>query len=608
MRQCNRIENGLLQYHVKWYFFFHQKGVLVKSFNKHIQGYWGVLLLSMMFILLATGFTLLFPLLIRYAVDTVIGGEKYTGPLYFDHFMPNLGAVLIAIVVTATFRALFTFLRGAMVSSGSEHVAERLRNNLYTHIQWMSFATHSSNQTGDMIQRCTSDVDTFIKFIRIQISEVARLLAMVVVSAMIMLTMSVKLTIIPIVVAVILLISSYFFHKIIRKKFLAADEMEGKMTNITQESLSGVRVVKAFGMEQYEYDMFDDINRVYRDRITSLLKTMGLFFASSDFLSIANMGVVIVFGAALVMKGEITIGTFIAFSSYAQYLNWPIKQLGRLISDFGKASVAVDRINEILDTPIEAPEIDKLMPPIQGRIEFQDVSFSYNEEEPVLDHVSFVVEAGETLGIVGSTGSGKSSLVLLLQKLYDYEGRILIDGVELREISKEYVRSSIGLILQEPYLYSKIIKDNIGIVRKDFTWEQIEKSAKMADIHDNIVSLKDGYDTIVGEKGVSLSGGQRQRIAIARTVIDDQKKILIFDDSLSAVDAETDANIRSSLRSRGKGITTLIISHRMNTIASSDKILVIEDGKISAFGTHEMLLKQEGLYKRLYELQTKEVV
>lgn len=575
----------------------------MKLILKHMKGYRLMMLGAVLSIMLATLMVLINPIVIRYAVDEVIGGialEQYD----FRWLLPTLGHAALFLLLLGILRAGFLFVRSILVGISTERVAERLRNRTYRHIQGLSFATHSANQTGDLIQRCTSDLDTFSNFIRVQISELGRLVLTAVLSIVIMFSMNPKLTLIPILFAPVLFVTSYRFQRKNKARFLEADEKEAELTSLVQESLSGVRVIKAFGMEKFEIDRFEVKNANYRDHLAYVLDAMAAFFGMGDLLTFLLQGGVLFYGAWMTMDGQITLGTFIAFFTYVNLLAWPIKQLGRMLSDLGKATVSIRRLDEILSMPLDDEDGSGLLPEIRGKIEFDHVSFGYTQDQDILSDVSFTVEAGETLGIVGPTGSGKSSLVYLIQRLYDYRGSIRVDGVELRDIQKRWIRSKVGMVLQEPYLYSKTIRDNIGIVREDFTDDQIYAAARTSAIHDNILSFQDGYRTLVGEKGVSLSGGQKQRVAISRTVIDDDKRILIFDDSLSAVDTETDAAIRKALAERGRGLTTLIISHRIDTIRSASKILVLREGKVAEYGTHDQLVQGDGLYRKLWELQT----
>lgn len=576
----------------------------MKNIYKYLKGYRAAFLFAIISIIIATAMQLATPILIKYAVDSVIGDQP-AGNLQFlmDAFGKSLISVVWIIVVINFIRGIFLFLKGVLSSYAAENIAQNMRDALYRQIQYMTYEHHTKKETGDMIQRCTSDVETVRRFLGVQIVDLGRIIFMVLLSVGIMLTLNVELTFYATVLIPVLFIFSYVFFTKVQKTFKKSDEAEGKLTTVLQENLSGVRVVRAFGREKYEIDKFETVNQTYKKTTYRLIEILAMFWSSSDLLTLIQSGIVLVIGSQMVINGEITIGTLIAFITYESMLLWPVKQSGRLLSELGKTTVAITRVEEILNETIERDLPDEIEPEIEGEIVFDHVNFSYPDGKMALKDISFKLENGKTLGILGSTGSGKSTLVHLLQRLYDYEGSIRIDGIELKTIKKQWIRRKIGLILQEPYLYAKTVKENIGIIDREFEEGQIVDAARTASIHDNILEFKDGYDTIIGEKGVSLSGGQKQRVAISRTIIDHDKRILVFDDSLSAVDTETDMKIRRALKKRSKDVTTLIISHRITTIAEADYIIVMDQGEIIQNGTHEALVNEEGLYKRIWDLQ-----
>lgn len=576
----------------------------MKNIMKYLKGYRLAFFLAIVSIVVATAMQLATPILIKFAVDTVIG-DSPAGNLQFlvDWFGKSLFSVVWLLVAINLVRGVFLFLKGVLSSYAAENIAEDMRNKLYRRIQYMTFEQHTKKETGDMIQRCTSDVETIRRFLGVQIVDLGRIVFMILLSVAIMLTMNVELTLYAVVLIPVLFVFSYVFFTKVQTTFKKSDEAEGKLTTVLQENLSGVRVVRAFGREKYEIDKFEGVNQNYKKTTYRLIEILAMFWSSSDLLTLIQSGIVLVVGAQMVISGEVTLGTLMAFITYESMLLWPVKQSGRLLSELGKTTVAISRIEEILNEPIEEDLPHEIEPEIQGRIKFENVNFSYPDGKQALKDINFEIESGKTLGILGSTGSGKSTLVHLLQRLYDYEGSIRVDDYELKNIKKQWIRRKIGLILQEPYLYAKTVKQNIGIINKSYNDEDIAEAAKTASIHDNILTFKDGYDTIIGEKGVSLSGGQKQRVAISRTIIDQDKRILVFDDSLSAVDTETDMRIRRALSKRSKEITTLIISHRITTLAEADYIIVLDDGCIIQKGTHEALINEEGLYKRIWDLQ-----
>lgn len=576
----------------------------MKKLTKYLKGYGLVFTLAILSIVLATVMQLAVPILIKYAIDSIVG-DVPAGKLQFlmDTFGKSLWGVVWIIVIMSLLRGIFMFLKGYLSSYAAENIAKEIREKLYRQIQYMTFERHTRKETGDMVQRCTSDVEMVRRFIGVQVVDLGRIIFMLVFTLFIMGTMNVQLTLYSMIMIPVLFFFSYIFFTKIQKTFKKSDEAEGTLTTVLQENLSGVRVVRAFGREDFEISRFEEVNKNHKNVTYKLIETLAVFWASSDLLTLMQNGIVLVVGAGMVIRGELTIGTLTAFITYVSMLLWPVKQLGRLLSEFGKTTVALDRIEEILSEEVEEDKEFERTPDIEGNITFSHVSFAYDAHQKVLEDISFEVRKGQTLGILGSTGSGKSTLVHLLQRLYDYEGSIKVDGHELKTIRRGHIRKKIGLVLQEPHLYAKTVKQNIGITKSTYKEKEIYDAAKAASIHNNILTFKDGYDTVIGEKGVSLSGGQKQRIAIARTIIDEDKRILIFDDSLSAVDTETDLRIRQALKERSKDITTLIISHRIQTLAEADQIIVLDEGRIVQKGTHESLIREEGLYKRIWDLQ-----
>jgi ATP-binding cassette subfamily B protein len=431
------------------------------------------------------------------------------------------------------------------------------------------------------------------------------MLTMLVIALVVLFNMHAGLTLISLVlVPIIVTISTWFFKKV-QKMFNKVEEAEGRLSTILQENLTGVRVVRAFGRQKYEREKYTEANRDFRDKNMGLMKYFSLFYGGTDLLVMGQTMVALIGGIILAVRGTITLGEFTVFNTYIQMLMWPVRHFGRVLADMGKMLIAVGRIDDILSEKEETSGENPLKPTLDGDIKFENVTFSYDQESnPVLKNLSFRVKAGETVAILGATGSGKSSLVQLLQRLYDHqEGVISIGGVDIKTIDKHHLRSRIGIVLQEPFLYSKTIKENIGITLTDENDNSIYNSAKIASVHDVINEFENGYDTVVGERGVTLSGGQKQRVAIARTILRDSD-VLIFDDSLSAVDTQTDAKIRTALKERRKDVTTFIISHRISTLMEADRILVLEDGHIVQQGDHNKLTHEEGLYKRIWNIQT----
>ena len=462
------------------------------------------------------------------------------------------------------------------------------------------------NHTGDIIQRCTSDVETLRNFIAEQLTGIVRIIFMATLSIGFMFSMNVKMSLIAVAYVPITLTYSLVFHKSIKKAFEKCDEKEGEVSAMVQENLTGVRVVRAFGREKYERDKFVKNNAEYTKLWVRLARLMPRFWATSDVIIGLEMMAIIVFGAVFTVYEEITVGEYIAFISYNGMLAWPVRMLGRLISEMSKAGVSLGRIGYILSSDIEKDPENAVTPDMDKDISFEHINFAYENCPELLHDVTFKVKAGSTVGIMGGTGSGKSTLMLLLDKLYDLEdktSKITIGGVDIRDIKTSYLRDNIGIVLQEPYLFSRTIKENIGIKQEGMTLEQIREAARAAALDETVTAFPQGYDTFVGERGVTLSGGQKQRAAIARTLTDDAP-ILIFDDSLSAVDTETDSKIRASLEARFGSSTIFLISHRVSTLKKADLILVLEKGSIAEMGSHDELVALGGVYSEIYKAQT----
>lgn len=546
-------------------------------------------------------------------IDSILGGREYASEVmrriftYLggrEHLVGNLYLIGVLLVVANVISGLFSYTKAVFSNRSSERIAKRIRDMLYEHLQNLPFCYHSKADKGDLIQRCTSDIETIRSFLSSQLVEVAGSLFSIGFVFYTMSSLSPRLTIAAVSVIPFIFVISYAFYKKIKLAYRNVEEAEAVMSNVVQENVNGVRVVKAFGQEINEMEKFDNSNNAFYQKSIDFMKVSSMFWAVTDFLSMFQIAVLVVTGVILTVNGQITVGILATFISYEWMILWPVRQLGRILGDLGKTTVSVERIREVLDVKREDSSDDPhAIPELPGDIVFDDVSFSYTDGTPVLKHLSFAIPKGSVLGVIGPTGSGKSTLIHLLQRLFDYtKGRITIAGVELKDIDRRWIRQNIGLVLQEPFLFSKTIRDNIALAYMDADETAVEQAARTAVIHDVITRFDHGYQTLVGEKGVTLSGGQKQRMAIARTVIK-EKPILIFDDSLSAVDSETDAAIRRELSQSATGATKIIISHRINSLKDADLILVIEDGEITQKGSHKSLLEEPGLYRRIFDVQ-----
>ncbi len=570
---------------------------------------WALIATIMMVII---GF--LTPLLLSEIVDSILGSEPFTMPDFLmnpinalggrDFLRQNLWIPALALILMNVVNGVFTFIKGRSSAIASENIARKLRNDLYRHLQHLPFAYHVKAQAGELIQRCTSDVDTIRRFLAVQVMEVVNTVLMVVIAMSILLPRSVPITLYSLILVPPLFCFATWFFKMVHKSFEVADEADGVLNAVLQENLSGVRVVRAFGQQEREVEKFDRVNNDLRKKNLRLNELLAIYWGGGDAISMTQTLLTLVVCIIYACNGWITVGTLIVFTSTLGMLLFPIRQLGRTLSDAGKAMVSMKRVQAILHEEAEPDEPNALKPDLHGDIVFDHVSFAYPDDNvPVLRDVSFTIPAGKTAAVLGGTGSGKSTMMYLLQRLYTpTSGKITIGGVDIQQIDRKYLRAHVGLILQEPFLYSKSIRENVGITAPEQEAERIEHAADIASASSFIAKADKGWETVVGERGVTLSGGQKQRIAIARTLLKDNN-ILIFDDSLSAVDTETDAQIRAALRHEQKDVTTLIISHRVTTLSQADLILVLENGQITQQGTHAELCSQPGLYQRINSIQ-----
>lgn len=556
------------------------------------------------------------PKIIQYTVDTVLGDVESSLPSWLENIIQTAGGVefiqnhlyyvALAVIVVAILGGVCRYLFRTLNSKGAETLVKRMRDVLYDHIIHLPFAWHNQNHTGDIIQRCTSDVDVIKNFLSEQLTNLFRVVILMVLSLYFMAQIDIKLTVISAAFFPIIILYSLFFHNKIAESFMEVDAMEGKVSAIAQENLTGVRVVRAFGREKYEKERFECQNEEYMNTWVGLMKLLSKFWATGDLISGLQVMLIVVIGGLFCVQGNMTVGGYIAFVSYNAMLTWPVRMLGRVISEMSKSGVSIDRIRYIMNSDVEQDKANAQKPEINKDIQFNHVSFSYGEDtSEVLDDVSFTVKAGTTVGILGGTGSGKSTLMYLLDKLYNIEpdsGNITIGGVDIADIDTEYLRENIGMVLQEPYLFSRTLADNIAITRDELNMKEVREASRIAMLDDTIEKFSKGYETFVGERGVTLSGGQKQRAAIAQMLIR-KPQIMVFDDSLSAVDAETDAKIRKALNEKTENTTVILIAHRITTLMKADNIIVMDRGHVIESGTHEQLLAADGQYSKIYKLQ-----
>lgn len=583
---------------------------------RFLKGSRALFLLSMIAATVSSLADMISPQIVRAALDNAIGGEpaELPGPVMalveelggFAYLGQHIWIMALALLAVAMVKVAALYIFRVSNTRASETLVKTMRDSLFSHIERLPFDWHMKNRTGDIIQRCTSDIDTLKNFVSEQMTSIFRIVVVLVLSVVFMLGMDVRLTLISLIPVPVIIGYSLRFHRKIGEAFLDCDENEGKLSAMAQENLTGVRVVRAFGREKYERDRFEKQNEYYTGLWMGLARTMSLFWSTGDIMSAVQILLVVVFGAVYCIRGELLTGEYIAFISYTSMLIGPVRALGRMISEMSKAGVSMDRIGYIMRAEEEKDGENMRRPELNGDICFEHVSFGYDNGPEILHDLSFTLEAGHTLGILGGTGSGKSTMMLLLDKLYPLppeKGRISIGGVDIREIDTEYLRRNIGMVLQEPYLFSRTIAENLRIADESISEEKIREAAEAACLDETIEGFSKGYDTFVGERGVTLSGGQKQRAAIAR-MLTQSPPIMVFDDSLSAVDTETDARIRTALEARFGSASIILISHRITTLSKADLILVLDKGSIVEQGSHEQLKGAGGIYQKIYELQS----
>lgn len=573
-------------------------------------------LFCMLAAILSTLASTLQPQIVRIAVDGVICNndvelpsaasallKKVGGISYFSSHLWVVAALLVGVALV---QVLSTYAFRVWESRASGKLIKNMRDDLFSHIQCLPYAWFSKNRTGDLIQRSTNDIDTVKGFISEQMTSLVRIALTLVLAGCFMFGMNVKLALIALAPMPVFVIISILFNHKLAEKFEACDENEGKLSAVAQENLSGIRVIRAFGRERSEIEKFTTQNRVYTDLRKRMDCLISYFWCFTDVLAGLQVMSLLVFGAVFCIRAELTEGELIAFLAYNAMLIWPVRELGQIISNMAQAGVSLNRIYEVMSEPIERDAPNAIPCPQNGDIVFSHVSFGYEENSEILHDVSFEIKAGTTLGILGGTGSGKSTLMLLLDKLFpltDGQGCITVGGVDIRKIQTESLRKAVGIVTQEPYLFSATLGENIQMANEKATAEELESAVQAAALTETVQNFINGYDTAVGEGGVTLSGGQKQRVAIARALLANTP-ILIFDDSLSAIDTETDSKIRGAISARFGKATVILISHRISTVSAADHIIVLDQGKIVEEGTHQSLKQSGGLYQNIYETQS----
>lgn len=555
------------------------------------------------------------PQLAKTALDVIVSGDLGQIPAWLSGPLERMGIAVssslrdfliacgVLSVLCAALSGVFLYLNGRLAARASEAITQRLRDELFRRLQRLEASFYDAADTGDLVQRCSSDVETVRTFLATDVVEIGRAALLLLCVTPILFWMDVTLAWIALALMPVIIAFALIFFRKVKQQFEAADIAEAELTGVLQENLTGVRVVRAFARQAHEIERFGARNATFRDRSAQLARLMGVYWGTSDFVCVTQYGLVLLFGALRVMHGEISVGTLFAFVTYETMVTWPVRQIGRVLTDSGKAVVSLGRLREVLSAREESSEPAPNAERSTGAISFEHVTFGYNEREPVLHDIDVQIRAGETLAIIGAPGSGKTSLVRLLLRLYSPQaGTIRVDGRDISELSRSWLRKQIGVVLQDPFLYSRTIRENLRVGRADATDVMLAHAAHDAALHSAIERFDLGYDTLVGERGVTLSGGQRQRLALARALLRDPP-ILVLDDSLSAVDTATEAHILRALRARKGRHTTLIIAHRLTSVMHADRILVLERGRCVQLGDHKHLAQMDGPYRRLLNIQ-----
>ena len=532
-------------------------------------------------------------LLLRFIVDKVFPLQNLTNVMFF---------YIAGFLGLAGIEAIFSFIKGKLTALSAEGTIQRLRNFLFDHIQRLPFAYHDHTDTGDILERVTSDVETLHRFYSEQAIEIGRIGALFLFSLIAIFSIHPFLGAMSIVCLPLILIQALWFFKRIENTFSACQDQEAVISTVLQENITGIRVVQAFSRQDVEIEKFNAENLEKYKRGKKLIFLHAFFWPISDIICFIQTLFIYTLGGWMVMQGEISIGSYIAVMGLVIWAVWPLRDLGRVVIQASSGAVSYSRILEIVKAePEKSNHHTYKLFTIKGRVEFDKVSFSYKPGETVLNNISFTCKPGYTVALVGPTGSGKSTLINMIPRFYHYiNGSIRIDGKELSGLPLYELRNNIGIVEQEPFLFSRTIRENIAFgVGNDISMNKIEQAARIAAIHKVIMQFPDKYETLIGERGTTLSGGQRQRIAIARTILKNPN-ILILDDATSSVDTGTEELINRALYRIMKGKTSFVIAHRVETVMRADLIIVLDKGEIVQMGPHKILIKESGLYKKIF--------
>lgn len=568
---------------------------LYKRILSYIKPYLHILLLALLCTMLAAGGNLYLPWIFRDMIDKVLNAK--------DYYMLNM--ISASIVVIFLLRGIFLYGQNYLMSFVGQHVIIDIRSEVFRKLQRLSMSFYDKNKTGTIMSYVTNDVNALQGAMVDNTIELVTEGIILIGSVCAMVYLDWKLTLFTILTFPVVLYFMNFFGKKIRRSGGQIQAATADITSVLQESVSSARVVKSFVREQYEIDRFERENEVNLKANLKNAKYMATLSPTIEFVAALGVTLILWYGGNNVIAGETTAGSLVAFLAYAVNISNPIKRITRVSGHIQKALAAAQRVFDVLDLPEEVKDLPdaKALPAVTGSVSFEHVTFSYNAGDEILHDLSFEAKPGQAIGLVGPSGAGKSTVASLLPRFYDCDsGTIRIDGKDIRHVTLDSLRNQVGIVPQETILFNGSVYDNILYGRLDATKEEIEEAARAANAHDFIMELPDGYNTMLGDRGVNISGGQRQRIAIARAILKDPR-ILILDEATSALDTESERVVQDALNRLMVGRTSIIIAHRLSTIKNADRILVLDKGKLTEDGTHEELMAKNGLYAHLYQIQ-----
>ncbi|PWU69011.1 ABC transporter ATP-binding protein [Gracilibacillus dipsosauri] len=574
----------------------------METFKKLKQFYWpfkSYFFLSVIFVLIVTAITVVYPIILQITIDDVVTPAEY-------QLIPYLSVAFIGLMILKGFANFFQQYLGDLFGIKSVYV---LRDELYKKLQRLSFTYYDNARTGDLMSRLTMDVEGFRFFLAAGFKELIRVLLLIVISLSVMFYYSVPLAVVTMAAMPFLAVVVFRFDRKVHPAFRSIRKSLGRLNTRIQENVSGMNTVKSLSKEDFEIDRFTTNNTNYREVNIHTSNIWARYFPLMEFIGNVSMVALLVYGGYLVINNQLALGELVAFFSLVTYILGPLMQLGFVVNMFSQAKASGERLLEILEAKEDImDEKDPVQPKeLKGHVTFKNVSLTYIEDDDAaLKNVSFDAPPGKVIGLIGPTGAGKTSITQLMTRFYEPDqGEVTIDGKPTSSYPLKWLRKNIGFVLQESFLFSTTIKANIAYGNPDASMEEIIAAAKRAQAHDFIMEMPNGYDTMLGERGMGLSGGQKQRIAIARAILIDPS-ILVLDDATSAVDMETEFQIQKALKEVMKDRTTFIIAHRISSLKHADEILVLDEGEIVERGTHHQLIQQNGSYRRIYDIQYKD--